>query len=143
MDVIGLLGDEGTMMLRLFVATLLGGAIGWERVLHHRPAGLRTHSLVCAGSALFTAVSIYGFGGPQAGVDTSRVAAQIVTGIGFLGAGTILRGEQGVSGLTTAGGLWYVAAIGMVIGAGMYATGIFATLIGLVVLGLLRRWVED
>ena len=116
----------GELALRLAVAAVLTGAIGLERELRERAAGLRTHMLVGTGSALFTIVSAYGWSdfdfGPGTGMtlDPSRVAAQIVTGIGFLGAGAIIRQGGSIRGLTTAAGLWVVAAIGMATGAGYY-----------------------
>jgi putative Mg2+ transporter-C (MgtC) family protein len=135
------------VLLRLFVAAGLTGAIGMERELRERAAGLRTHMLVGVGSALFTIVSAYGwdaFGfSTAAGVvfDPTRIAAQIVTGIGFLGAGAIIRQGLSVRGLTTAAGLWVVAAIGMAAGAGYYSAALIAT--GLVLVGLGPfRWVE-
>src|SRR6266542_2054899 len=104
---------------RLLVAALLGAAIGYEREVHDHPAGMRTHLLVALGSALFTVVSIFGFasGAGQGPVDPSRVAAQIVTGIGFLGAGAIIKYGTSVRGLTTAASLWTTAGIGMAAGA--------------------------
>jgi putative Mg2+ transporter-C (MgtC) family protein len=135
------------VLLRLFVAAGLTGAIGMERELRERAAGLRTHMLVGVGSALFTIVSAYGWGAfgfsTAAGVvfDPTRIAAQIVTGIGFLGAGAIIRQGLSVRGLTTAAGLWVVAAIGMAAGAGYYSAALIAT--GLVLVGLGPfRWVE-
>src|SRR5207253_1246753 len=110
-------------LLRLFLAALLGSAVGLERELRDREAGLRTHLLVSLGSALFTVVSAYGFhdflvrGGTEVRTDPTRIAAQIVTGIGFLGAGAIIRQGLSVRGLTTAATLWVVAAIGMAVGA--------------------------
>jgi len=109
------------VLLRLFVAAALGGAIGLERELRERQAGLRTHLVVSVGSALFTLVSAYGFSNFGARVDPTRIAAQIVTGIGFLGAGAIIRQGLSVRGLTTAASLWLVAAIGMAAGAGYWA----------------------
>jgi putative Mg2+ transporter-C (MgtC) family protein len=102
------------MVVKLGAAALLGALVGLERERHDRPAGLRTHMLVCVGSTLITLVS-YEMGRPN---DVARIAAQIVTGIGFLGAGTIYRAGGGIRGLTTAAGLWVVAGIGMAIGAG-------------------------
>src|SRR2546430_13381915 len=113
-------------VLRLVVAAGLGAAIGLERELREREAGIRTHLLVSLGSALFTIVSAYGFhefltsGASVVRADPTRIAAQIVTGIGFLGAGAIIREGLSVRGLTTAATLWVVAAIGMACGAGWY-----------------------
>jgi putative Mg2+ transporter-C (MgtC) family protein len=120
----------------LSVAAALGGAIGLERELRERGAGLRTHLVVCLGSALFTLVSAYAFTGPR--VDPTRISAQIVSGIGFLGAGAIIRQGLSVRGLTTAATLWLVAAIGMAAGAGYYDAAIIATLGALLTLGPLR-----
>jgi putative Mg2+ transporter-C (MgtC) family protein len=124
------------ILLRLTVAAGLGGAIGLERELRERQAGLRTHLVVCVGSALFTLVSAYAFVSPK--VDPTRIAAQIVSGIGFLGAGAIIRQGLSVRGLTTAATLWLVAAIGMASGAGYYDAAIIATLGALLTLGPLR-----
>jgi putative Mg2+ transporter-C (MgtC) family protein len=135
------------VLLRLAVAAGLTGAIGLERELRERAAGLRTHMLVGVGSALFTIVSAYGWGdfrfSTAEGVvfDPTRIAAQIVTGIGFLGAGAIIRQGLSVRGLTTAAGLWVVAAIGMAAGAGYYSAALLATGIVLVGLGPFR-WLE-
>ncbi len=141
------LGWEETL-LRLVVAAALAGVIGLERELDTKSAGLRTHMLVGAGSALFTLVGAYGFSelfghGKLVSFDPSRVAAQIVTGIGFLGAGVIFRSGFSVRGLTTAASLWLVAAIGMASGAGFWAGAVLATVIGvfsLRPLGWLKRW---
>jgi putative Mg2+ transporter-C (MgtC) family protein len=124
------------ILLRLTVAAALGGAIGLERELRERQAGLRTHLVVCVGSALFTLVSAYAFTSPR--VDPTRIAAQIVSGIGFLGAGAIIRQGLSVRGLTTAAPLWLVAAIGMASGAGYYDAAVIATLGALLTLGPLR-----
>jgi putative Mg2+ transporter-C (MgtC) family protein len=135
------------VLLRIAVAAALTGAIGMERELRERAAGLRTHMLVGVGSALFTIVSAYAWTDfvfdRQGGVvfDPTRIAAQIVTGIGFLGAGAIIRQGLSVRGLTTAAGLWVVAAIGMAVGAGYYSAAVIATGVVLVGLGPLR-WVE-
>ena len=104
------------MLGRLMLAALCSGLIGYERETAQKSAGLRTHTLVGVGAAVFTVASIAGFDGP----DESRVAAQIVTGVGFLGAGAIFRDGQYVSGLTTAAGLWVVASLGMAAGSGTY-----------------------
>ena len=137
----------GEITIRLLVAAALSGAIGIERELRDRVAGLRTHMLVGVGAALFTLVSAYAwsdfiFDRDQGTVyDPTRIAAQIVTGIGFLGAGAILRQGLSVRGLTTAAGLWVVAAIGIACGAGYYCAAAITTGIVLVGLGPLR-WLE-
>ena len=137
----------GEVALRLAVAAALTGAVGLERELRERAAGLRTHMLVGTGSALFTIVSAYAWGDfvfdrTQGTVfDPTRIAAQIVTGIGFLGAGAIIRQGLSVRGLTTAAGLWVAAAIGMAVGAGYWAAALIATGVVLVGLGPLR-WAE-
>jgi putative Mg2+ transporter-C (MgtC) family protein len=131
-------------LLRLALAALLGGAIGFERELREREAGLRTHTLVAVGSALFTIVSAYGFhsiltsGQSVVRADPTRIAAQIVTGIGFLGAGAIIRQGLSIRGLTTAATLWVVAALGLAAGAGYYSAAIICTALVLVVLYPLR-----
>lgn len=141
------LGWDGAL-LRLAVAALLGAAGGLERELDEKAAGLRTHMLVAAGSALFTLVSAYGFhefltrGGAVVRADPSRIAAQIVTGIGFLGAGVIFRQGLTVRGLTTAASLWLVAAVGMAAGAGFWEGAVIATVVGLVSLRGLE-WLKD
>jgi putative Mg2+ transporter-C (MgtC) family protein len=126
------------VLLRLFVAAALGGAIGLEREIRERQAGLRTHLVVSVGSALFTLVSAYGFHSFDGKVDPTRIAAQIVSGIGFLGAGAIIRQGLSVRGLTTAASLWLVAAIGMAAGAGYWDGALIATLGALLTLGPLR-----
>ena len=123
--------------LRLVAGLVLGAVIGFERELHRQPAGFRTHSLVSLGAALFTIVSAYAFTGPN--VDPTRIAAQIVSGIGFIGAGTILQHRGSVRGLTTAASLWSVAAIGTAAGAGLLIMAVIGTLLILVVLALLDR----
>jgi putative Mg2+ transporter-C (MgtC) family protein len=131
-------------LLRVAVAAALGGAIGLERELREREAGFRTHMLVAVGSALFTLVSAYGFrdvlvhGGSVVRADPTRIAAQIVTGIGFLGAGAIIRQGLSIRGLTTAATLWVVAAIGLAAGAGYYSAAVITTLLALFSLGPLR-----
>jgi putative Mg2+ transporter-C (MgtC) family protein len=134
----------GEVLLRVVLAGVLGGAIGAEREIRERQAGLRTHMLVAVGAALFTLVSAYGWGdfhfSQKSGVtyDPSRIAAQIVTGIGFLGAGAIIRQGLSVRGLTTAASLWVVAAIGLAAGAGYYSGAIITTVVVLVSLWPLR-----
>jgi putative Mg2+ transporter-C (MgtC) family protein len=131
--------------LRLVVAAALGGAIGLERELREREAGLRTHMLVSVGAAVFTLVSAYGFADFRYGfgsgitLDPTRIAAQIVTGIGFLGAGAIIRQGLSVRGLTTAATLWVVAAIGMASAAGYYSAAVLSTAIVLFSLYPLRQ----
>ena len=123
-------------VLRLLVAGLLGGVIGWDREYRAKEAGLRTHFLVALGSALLMIVSQHGFtdvlGKPGFGVDPARIAAQVVSGIGFIGAGTILIQKQFVRGLTTAAGLWATSGIGLAVGGGMYWIGVCAMLLTLV-----------
>ena len=127
------------MMVRVFISFLLGGVLGFERERIGRPAGLRTHMLVCAGATCFTLAGIYGFGGPTTSMrDPARVAAQIVAGVGFLGAGTIFRTPSTVRGLTTAASIWLVAGIGTLVGAGMYALAVFSTICGYATLTWLR-----
>lgn len=119
-------------LLRILVAALCGSAIGYERATQRKSAGIRTHMVVAVASALFMIVSKYGFfdllNMHDIALDPSRIAAQIVTGISFIGAGTILVRKEQISGLTTAAGVWATAAIGMAIGAGMYLIGIISTL---------------
>ena len=134
--------------LRILLGTALGAVIGFERDLHGRPAGLRTHSIVALASATFMVVSTrfvyfqHYMPGDLVEVDPSRIAASVVSGIGFLGAGAILRTGITVRGLTTAAGLWLVSAIGLAAGGGMYAVAAFTTVVGLAALTLLRRF-ED
>ena len=108
------------LLARLALAAVLGGAIGAERELNDQPAGLRTHMLLTIGACLFTLISAYGFGGRT---DPSRIAAQIVTGIGFLGGGAIVRHGLTVKGVTTAASIWATASVGVAIGAGSYVLG--------------------
>lgn len=123
-------------ILRLLVAGVMGTVIGLDREYRAKEAGFRTHFLVSLGSALIMIVSQHGFydilGAPGVGLDPSRIAAQVVTGIGFIGAGTIILNKQIVRGLTTAAGIWATSGIGLAVGAGMYALGISATLLTLV-----------
>ena len=127
------------LMARVLLSFGLGAVLGLERERTGRPAGLRTHMLVCAGSVCFTIAGIHGFAGPPTGNrDPARVAAQIVSGVGFLGAGTIFRDQSTIRGLTTAASIWLVAAIGMLIGTGLYALAIFATILGYATLEWLK-----
>jgi putative Mg2+ transporter-C (MgtC) family protein len=125
---------EVEMILRLLLAATLGAIIGYQRERVGKAAGLRTHALISVGAALFTVASIYGFGNA---VDPARVAAGIVTGIGFLGAGAIIRREGGIiEGLTTAATIWAVAGMGLAAGAGLYLVSAVTTAIVLIVLFL-------
>jgi putative Mg2+ transporter-C (MgtC) family protein len=124
--------------LRLFAAALLGGLVGIDRELRERSAGLRTHALVATGAALFMLVSAYGFIGVGQGEDPGRLAAQVVSGIGFLGAGTIIFRKDAVRGLTTAASVWTVAGLGLACGLGHYALAGIATVVTLLILAGLR-----
>jgi putative Mg2+ transporter-C (MgtC) family protein len=136
-----------TMVVRLIISAIFGGIVGMERGSGDRPAGFRTHILVCAGSTLLMLVSLYGFDGFDAqpfeyprNRDSARIAAQVVSGIGFLGAGTILHEGVTVRGLTTAASLWMVSAIGLAVGAGMYLVGAMATGITMITLVTFHNW---
>jgi len=131
------MSTEVEIILRLLLATALGAGIGYQRERANKPAGLRTHILISLGSALFTVVSIFGFGG---GVDPSRVAAGVVTGIGFIGAGVIFRGMRGdhVMGLTTAASIWATASIGLAAGVGWYLIATVVAAITVLVLMIPR-----
>ena len=127
----------------MLVSTLLGTMLGWERQMGRKPAGLRTHTLVCMGSTMFVlltrhAVEAFGSG---SGVDPTRIIHGVVTGVGFLGAGTIMRQEGFVHGLTTAASVWMVAAIGVAVGCGAYVLAGTGTVLALVVLRG-YRWIE-
>ena len=122
---------EWNFILRIFVAGLLGGLIGFEREFRAKEAGVRTHFIVALGSALFMIISQYAFGGR---FDAARVAAQVVSGIGFIGAGVIIFQKNSIRGITTAAGLWVAAAIGLASGAEMYSVAIAATLMTVLVL---------
>jgi putative Mg2+ transporter-C (MgtC) family protein len=136
------------LILRIAVGTALGAIIGYERDVHGRPAGLRTHALVSLASATFMVVSNYFIYAQHynqkdlVDVDGSRIASSVVSGIGFLAGGAILRTGISVQGLTTAAGLWLVAAIGLAAGGGMYVESVAATTVGVIVLTVLRRF-ED
>ena len=124
-------------LVRLTLAAILGGIIGLERELKHRPAGLRTNMFICFGAAMFTVISLE-LGGAN---DATRIASQIIPGIGFIGAGSILRDKGGVTGLTTAATIFVVASIGMACGGGLYLPAVFATcllLVALLILGALE-----
>lgn len=127
--------DEIEMGIRLLLAAVLGAIVGFERGHAEKPAGLRTMSLVSLGAAAFTIVSSFAF----EDADPTRIAAGIVTGIGFLGAGAILRSGATVIGLTTAASIWAVAAVGVAVGAGMYILAAVATVLLLIILQILPR----
>jgi putative Mg2+ transporter-C (MgtC) family protein len=126
---------ELDMVIRLVASALAGGLVGYEREQRDKPAGLRTHMLVSLGACLFTILSVYGFSGS----DPSRIAANIVVGVGFLGAGTIIQSRGRVRGLTTAASVWTVAAIGMAIGTGLYLVGIVSAVLVTIILVLFTR----
>lgn len=127
-----------TIVIKLLLAATLGGLIGLERELHRKPAGLRTNMFICLGSALFTVLSAEMAG---AGSDPGRIAAQIITGIGFIGAGAIIRDRGNVVGLTTAATIFVVASVGMAVGMAMYVTAFFTTVVILLALSFLG-WAE-
>jgi putative Mg2+ transporter-C (MgtC) family protein len=132
--------------LKISAAALLGAIVGLERVWGGRPAGLRTNMLIAISSCLFTILSIEGFPLQGSAQDTARVAAQIVTGVGFLGAGAVLQSKHQVRGLTTAASIWLVAAIGMAVGTGLFFLAIFTTTFStllLVLLGPVSRRLEQ
>ncbi len=139
-------GDELVWVLRLVAAAVAGAAIGAEREWHAHPAGMRTHLLVSLGSAAFMIISMHGFadvaGQPGVNEDPSRVAAQVVAGIGFIGGGAILKYGVSIRGLTTAGSLWATAAVGMAFGAGMLLLGTAIAAIILFTLGPLRMVID-
>jgi putative Mg2+ transporter-C (MgtC) family protein len=124
------------MLLRLSTAALFGGLIGFERELHGKEAGVRTYALVCLGSALIMIVSIQIFEtySKVAAVDPSRIAAQVVSGVGFLGAGAIIRNPKEIKGLTTAAGIWTASGIGLACGLGHYKPAFFTTVAALIIL---------
>jgi putative Mg2+ transporter-C (MgtC) family protein len=123
--------------IKIALAALLGAVVGLERVWGNHPAGLRTNMLIAISSCLFTILSIEGFPLRGASQDTARVAAQIVTGVGFLGAGALLQAKGHVRGLTTAATIWLVAAVGMAVGTGFYSAAVFTTILSAVMLVLL------
>ncbi len=130
-----------SMVLRLILACILGGIIGFEREHVHRPAGLRTHILVCVGSALVMVTSeyIYYHFSSKVNVDPARLGAQVISGIGFLGAGTIIKEGVSVKGLTTAASLWAVSCVGIAIGIGFYSGAVIATAIIFIILVVIKK----
>ena len=153
MEQMQLLTEAGWLRLdllgRLLLATVIGGLIGWEREYSGKPAGLRTNLLICVGAALLADLSVYFAGlsgGGQIRADPARIAAQIVSGIGFLGAGTIIQARGSVTGLTTAATLWVVAAIGMAVGSGAYVAAVgtaVLVLLALTPLAWLEEWIRN
>ncbi len=138
--------SEFEIVIRLLIAGIAGGIIGFEREQHNRPAGFRTHILVCVGACLMTMASIYAFEGAEGdigrGADPSRIASSIIAGVGFLGAGTILRQGGTIRGLTTAASIWAVSGIGLAVGSGFYFGGIvtlFIIVLSLYALGNLEK----
>ncbi|MCX7942444.1 MAG: MgtC/SapB family protein [Dictyoglomaceae bacterium] len=130
--------NDFDIIFRLLLSILLGGLVGWEREKEEKPAGLRTHILVSLGSTLIMIVSAYGFLGKYQ-ADPGRIAAQVITGIGFIGAGTILRTGSTIKGLTTAASIWTVSGIGLAIGIGFYLPAIFTTLLVVATLIFARK----
>jgi putative Mg2+ transporter-C (MgtC) family protein len=133
--------DYKVVLVRIVLAVVLGGIIGLEREKKGRSAGLRTHILVCTGSSLIMLVSLYIFEIYQGkvAVDPSRIAAGVVTGIGFLGAGTIMASNEGVRGLTTAASIWVSSAIGLAVGCGFFSAAVIGTTVTFVTLAFLKR----
>jgi putative Mg2+ transporter-C (MgtC) family protein len=133
--------SDTQVMFRLFLSVVLGGFIGLERQIHRRTAGLRTHMLVSLGSCLIMLTSMYVFDiyKNQTPLDPARIAAGVITGIGFLGAGAIMKEGEGIRGLTTAASLWVVAGIGLAIGCGFYSASIFTTVLSLLILFFLGQ----
>jgi len=125
---------ELVIVMKIIIATLFGGVIGYEREISRKAAGLRTHILVCLGSTIFTILSLQAF----PGADTSRVAAYIIAGIGFIGAGTVIQTREKIIGLTTAASLWITASIGMAVGSEFYILALIATIISYFTLKLGR-----
>jgi putative Mg2+ transporter-C (MgtC) family protein len=132
------IGQQIDVAFRLVIAAVLGSAVGFEREIHGHPAGMRTHLLVSLGSAAFTVLGIFFFSSPGVPTDPSRIAAQIVSGIGFLGAGAILKYGTSVRGLTTAASLWATAGVGMAAGAGAWIVAVVTTVLIVLSLGPLQ-----
>ncbi|MDD5039857.1 MAG: MgtC/SapB family protein [Patescibacteria group bacterium] len=140
--------DNETLIGRILLTILLSGLIGLERKFYHKPAGFRTNIMVGLGSSLLMIMGLYVLENfnPGKSVDITHLAGQIVTGIGFLGAGAIIQGRGSIHGLTTAAGIWVVAAIGMMVGLGFYfaaITATIATLLVLIVMGRIEHYIEQ
>jgi putative Mg2+ transporter-C (MgtC) family protein len=132
--------NEYDFLIRIILAAIFCGLVGWERQKGHKPAGLRTHMLVGIGACLFTIISFLANLEVNSGLfDPTRIAAGIVTGIGFLGAGAILQSRQGVIGITTAASIWVVAAIGMAVGFGFFILGGGTAILSLIILYFLEK----
>lgn len=133
--------NDAEIIIRLVLSLILSGLIGLERQMHRRTAGLRTHILVSLGSCLIMLTSLYIFAiyKNEVPLDPARIAAGVITGIGFLGAGAIIRDREGVKGLTTAASLWVVAGIGLATGCGFYKAALFTTTLALITLFFLRH----
>jgi len=131
---------QGTQLLQLTLAAILGISIGFERQLHGSPVGVRTYALVCMGSCLFGLISIYGHGAAmydgRTSIDPTRISAQVVSGIGFLGAGIIFKENNRIKGMTTAANIWFAAAIGLAVAYSMYLIAIFTSFVALILLSL-------
>lgn len=131
------MNPELELSLRLVIATVLGGIFGFERESRHKPAGLRTHTLVCLGAAIFTIAGIYGFPvvfGTDSlirNTDPARIAAQVVTGVGFIGGGIIFKEKDHIAGITTAASIWLTAGLGVAVGSGLYILTLVSALLGL------------
>ena len=134
--------SDTDVLMRLIVATLLGGLVGMERQIHHKPAGLRTHILVCIGACMCMLIGLSLNKEFGEGIDPSRIAAQVVSGIGFLGAGTIMVTKASVKGLTTAASIWATSALGLAIGNGMFFAASVAAVIMVTVL-LVFEFIEE
>lgn len=134
--------DVGTTALRIVISLFLGGIVGWEREKYEKPAGLRTLTLVCVGSTLFMILAVQMAALPNAALnwDPIRIVAGIIQGIGFLGAGTVIRTGDQVIGLTTAAALWAITAVGIAVALGFYATALLGTLAIIVVLRVIGLW---
>jgi putative Mg2+ transporter-C (MgtC) family protein len=134
--------QDKDIVLRLILSVVLSGIIGIERQLHRHSAGLRTHILVCLGSCLIMLTSLYVFDiyKNEVPLDPARIAAGVITGIGFLGAGAIIREREGIKGLTTAASLWVVAAIGLAVGCGFYTASLTTAALTFIVLFFLRHF---
>ncbi|WCK57148.1 MgtC/SapB family protein (plasmid) [Aneurinibacillus sp. Ricciae_BoGa-3] len=127
-----------TEFIRMFLAFLLGGAIGWQRESYHKPAGIRTHILVCLGSCLTMMMGVY-LSESYHNVDPTRISAQVISGLGFIGAGTILKNGLSVTGLTTASSIWLVGCVGLAVGCGFYMGAVGVTLMCFLSLSKFKR----